>query len=85
MKKLSIAIAVAIALTFICIQESSAVPFDGVEEQEENSRKQFPMNFIDSWKMPYKRNKRRSSPTDCRFCCHCSRQTLHAECGAPDY
>ncbi|XP_068996370.1 hepcidin-like [Embiotoca jacksoni] len=74
MKTFSVAVAVAVMLTFICIQESSAVPlteeqelevpvsiFDAAAAAEETS--------VDSWKTLYSSRQKRSAK--CRFCCGC--------------
>ncbi|XP_071324972.1 hepcidin-like isoform X1 [Trachinotus anak] len=72
MKTFSVAVAVAVMLTFICIQESSAT-FTEVEELEEavsydNPAVEHQETPVDSWMMPYNRQKR---DTNCRFCCGC--------------
>ncbi|XP_061572285.1 hepcidin-like [Cololabis saira] len=77
MKTFMVALGVAVVLTFICTQASSAVPASEVHElmeavaddglvaaQEEMS--------VDSWKMPYHfRQKRAARRKRCRFCCEC--------------
>ncbi|KAM7420282.1 hypothetical protein PAMA_014812 [Pampus argenteus] len=75
MKTFSVAVAVAVALAFIYIQESSAVPFTGEQELEEVMSNDSPVTehqemLMDSWKMPYNRQKR--SPINCRICCGCN-------------
>ncbi|KAM7382510.1 hypothetical protein PAMP_002237 [Pampus punctatissimus] len=75
MKTFSVAVAVGVAIAFICIQESSAVPFIGEQELEEVMSNDSPVTenqemLMDSWKMPYYRQKR--SPIDCRICCGCN-------------
>ncbi|XP_062277955.1 hepcidin-like [Scomber scombrus] len=65
MKTFSVAVAVAVVLTFICIQESSAVPVTEVEK--------LPFNAIPGnapWLIPeeYKPKKKESA---CRLCCGC--------------
>ncbi|MBU7443568.1 hypothetical protein, partial [Paraburkholderia fungorum] len=72
MKTFSVAVAVAVMLTFICIQESSAT-FTEVEELEEavsydNPAVEHQETPVDSWMMPYNRQKR---GIKCRFCCGC--------------
>ncbi|XP_037311029.2 hepcidin-like isoform X2 [Pungitius pungitius] len=74
MKTLSVAVAVAIVLTFICIQHSSAVPTATVQEVEEPMSVEFPLaeqeeTPVDSWKMPY--NIREKRGIKCKFCCGC--------------
>ncbi|XP_037311028.2 hepcidin-like isoform X1 [Pungitius pungitius] len=76
MKTLSVAVAVAIVLTFICIQHSSAVPTatQQVQEVEEPMSVEFPLaeqeeTPVDSWKMPY--NIREKRGIKCKFCCGC--------------
>ncbi|XP_069558173.1 hepcidin-like [Brachyistius frenatus] len=75
MKTFSVAVAVAVVLTFICIQESSAVP---LTEQEQGV--EVPVAFIDSsaategtsvdsWKTLS--NTRETKGIKCRFCCGC--------------
>nr|ABV01929.1 hepcidin 1 [Sparus aurata]ABV01930.1 hepcidin 1 [Sparus aurata]ABV01932.1 hepcidin 3 [Sparus aurata]DAZ89685.1 TPA_exp: hepicidin HAMP2.4 [Sparus aurata] len=71
MKTFSVAVAVAIVLTFICLQESSAVSFTEVQDLEEPmssdgavaAYKEMPE---ESWKMGYG-----SRRWKCRFCCRC--------------
>ncbi|XP_029307307.1 hepcidin-like [Cottoperca gobio] len=74
MKTFSVAVAVAVVLTFICIQESSAVPVTEVQELEEPMSNDSPVTeheetSVDSWKMPY--NNRQKRGADCEFCCGC--------------
>nr|AIM47017.1 hepcidin [Leiognathus equula] len=73
MKTFSVAVAVAVVLTFVCLQQSSAVP---VNEQEQELEQ--PVNYayqempVESWQMPYSsRHKRHSNAAGCRFCCGC--------------
>ncbi|XP_029360188.1 hepcidin-1 [Echeneis naucrates] len=79
MKAFSIAVAVTLVLAFICILESSAVPFPGVQEQEEAGSKDTPVvahqeMSIASWMMPsHVRQKRQSHLSMCRWCCNCCR------------
>ncbi|XP_056300352.1 hepcidin-like [Pseudoliparis swirei] len=72
MKMFSVAVAVAIVLTFICIQQSSAVPAAEVQEPGEpmsvsNPAADHEETALDSWKMPY--NNREKRGTKCKFCC----------------
>ncbi|XP_051261698.1 hepcidin [Dicentrarchus labrax] len=72
MKTFSVAVAVAVVLAFICLQESSAVPVTEVQELEEPMSNEYQEMPVESWKMPYNnRHKRHSSPGGCRFCCGC--------------
>uniref|UniRef100_A0A671WMC6 Hepcidin n=1 Tax=Sparus aurata TaxID=8175 RepID=A0A671WMC6_SPAAU len=75
MKTFSVAVAVAIVLTFICLQESSAVSSTEVQELEEPMSNDGAVAAAeemseDTWKMPYN-NRHKRSPADCRFCCGC--------------
>ncbi|KAI3361404.1 hypothetical protein L3Q82_013572 [Scortum barcoo] len=74
MKTFSVAVALAVVLTFICLQESSAVLITEGQDLEE------PMSdhhliaaheemAEESWKMPY--NNRHKRGIKCRFCCGC--------------
>ncbi|XP_022609281.1 hepcidin-like [Seriola dumerili] len=72
MKTFSVAVAVAVMLTLICIQESSAT-FTEIQELEEavsndNPAVEHQETSVDSWMMPYNRQKR---GIKCRFCCGC--------------
>nr|AFQ32274.1 hepcidin [Chlorophthalmus bicornis] len=74
MKTFRVTVAVAVMLTFICIQESSAGPVSEVQELEEPMNNDNPVVVHEemseeSWKMPYNRQKR--NPAGCRFCCGC--------------
>ncbi|XP_038568015.1 hepcidin-like isoform X1 [Micropterus salmoides] len=74
MKTLSVAVAVAVVLTFICLPESSAVPVTEVQELEEpmsddNLAAAHVDMSVESWKMPY--NNRQKRGIECRFCCGC--------------
>ncbi|KAM3872774.1 hepcidin-1 [Diretmus argenteus] len=78
MKAFSIAVAVTLVLAFICILESSAVPFAGVQELEEAASDDTPVAAdqemsMESWRMPYPlRQKRQIGPlTLCHWCCRC--------------
>ncbi|XP_036929213.1 hepcidin-like [Acanthopagrus latus] len=75
MKTFSVAVAVAVVLTFICLQESSAGSFTEVQELEEPMNNEGPVaaheeKSEESWKMPYN-NRHKRSPAGCRFCCGC--------------
>ncbi|XP_029360306.1 hepcidin-like [Echeneis naucrates] len=72
MKTFRVAVAVAVVLTFICVQESSATVSE-VEELEEaammdNPAVEYQETPVDSWMMPHNRQKR---GIKCRFCCNC--------------
>ncbi|XP_070767430.1 hepcidin-like [Enoplosus armatus] len=74
MKTFSVAVAVAVVLTFICLQESSAVPVTEMQELEEPMSNDNPVaaqdeTSVDSWQMPY--NNREKRGIKCRFCCGC--------------
>ncbi|KAM7383099.1 hypothetical protein PAMP_002781 [Pampus punctatissimus] len=77
MKAFSIAVAVTLVLAFICILESSAVPFTTVQEQEEAGSNDTPVAAhqemsMESWMMPnHSRPKRQSHISLCRWCCKC--------------
>ncbi|XP_068616695.1 hepcidin-1 [Brachionichthys hirsutus] len=77
MKASSIAVAVTLVLAFICILESSAVPFARVQELEEAGSNDTPVAAhqemsMDSWLMPnQKREKRWSGISMCRWCRNC--------------
>nr|QBO59824.1 hepcidin-2 [Chelon ramada] len=79
MKAFSIAVAVTLVLAFICILESSAVPFTGVQEPEEAGSNDTPVvahqeMSMESWMMPnHIRQKRQSHLSLCRWCCNCCR------------
>uniref|UniRef100_UPI0037E88CCB hepcidin-like n=1 Tax=Semicossyphus pulcher TaxID=241346 RepID=UPI0037E88CCB len=82
MKTFSVAVVVAAVLTFICIQESSAVPVTEVQELEEPMSSDNPVaeqeeTSEDSWKMPYNRQKR---GIDCRICCNCCKPDVCGLC-----
>ncbi|KAM9353442.1 hepcidin-like [Symphorus nematophorus] len=70
MKTFSVAVAVAVVLTFICLQESSAVPLTEEQELEEPMDYAYQEMPVESWKMPYN-NRQKRSPARCRFCCGC--------------
>ncbi|XP_040020631.1 hepcidin-1 [Gasterosteus aculeatus] len=80
MKAFSIAVAVTLVLAFICILQSSAVPFTGqVHEQEEAASNDTPVAAYqemstESMMMPdHFRQKRQSHLSMCRWCCKCCR------------
>ncbi|XP_074510823.1 hepcidin-like [Sebastes fasciatus] len=70
MKTFSVAVAVAVVLAFICIQESSAFPFAGVQELEEPMSNDNPVaaeheeTSVDSLKMPYNNREKRDTLPD---------------------
>uniref|UniRef100_A0A669D8V3 Hepcidin n=1 Tax=Oreochromis niloticus TaxID=8128 RepID=A0A669D8V3_ORENI len=75
MKTFSAAVAVAVVLTFICVQQSSAVP---VTEQLQMLEEPMSMDYpaaapeqilVDSWKKLY--NTIHRPGIKCRFCCGC--------------
>nr|ABY84826.1 hepcidin [Eleginops maclovinus] len=83
MKTFCVAVAVALMLTFICIQESSAVPVTDVEELEEPLIYDTPLTehedtSDDSWMTPYTRARRRRRK--CRFCCGCCNPGICQTC-----
>ncbi|XP_060906066.1 hepcidin-1 [Labrus mixtus] len=77
MKAFSIAVAVTLVLAFICILESSALPFSEVRELEEAGSNDTPVAAhqemsMESWMMPsHTRQKRQSHLSLCRYCCKC--------------
>ncbi|XP_006791782.1 hepcidin-1 [Neolamprologus brichardi] len=80
MKAFSIAVAVTLVLAFICILESSAIPFAGVQElAEEAGSNDTPVvahqeMSAESSMMPnHIRQKRQSHLSLCRWCCNCCR------------
>ncbi|XP_041845167.1 hepcidin-like [Melanotaenia boesemani] len=79
MKTFSVAVAVAVMLTFICVQKSSADRSVGSDEwwspiepvaQESlvAAGQEMPM---ESWKIPYEVRQKRHAAAKCRFCCNC--------------
>nr|AMS34833.1 hepcidin [Scatophagus argus] len=75
MKTFSVAVVVAVVLTFICLQESSAVPVTEEQELEQPVSNDNPVAAheemsVESWKMPY-HNRQKRNPAGCRFCCGC--------------
>ncbi|XP_028325692.1 hepcidin-1 isoform X3 [Gouania willdenowi] len=81
MKAFSIAVAVTLVLAFLCILESSAVPFAGMQELEETGSNDTPVEAhqggetsLDSWMMSdHIRKKRNSHISLCVWCCNCCR------------
>ncbi|KAF1388262.1 hypothetical protein PFLUV_G00088370 [Perca fluviatilis] len=79
MKAFSIAVAVTLVLAFICILESSAVPFAEVQGLEEAGSNDTPVAAyqemsMESRMMPaHTRQKRQSHLSLCRWCCNCCR------------
>uniref|UniRef100_A0A8C6WJ67 Hepcidin n=1 Tax=Neogobius melanostomus TaxID=47308 RepID=A0A8C6WJ67_9GOBI len=79
MKAFSIAVAVTLVLAFVCIVESSALPFTGVPELGEAGGNDTPAAVhpdepARSWMMPgHVREKRQSHLSLCRWCCNCCR------------
>ncbi|XP_035496795.1 hepcidin-1 [Scophthalmus maximus] len=77
MKAFSIAVAVTLVLAFVCILESSAVPFPGVQELEEAGSNDTPAaahqeTSMEPWTVPsHIRQKRQSHISLCRWCCNC--------------
>ncbi|XP_062255464.1 hepcidin-like [Platichthys flesus] len=81
MKTFSVAVTVAFVLVFICIQQSSAT-FPEVQELEEavsndNAAAEHQETSVDSWMMPYNRQKRAFK---CKFCCGCCRAGVCGLC-----
>ncbi|XP_060937328.1 hepcidin-like [Limanda limanda] len=81
MKTFSVAVAVAVVLVLICIQQSSAT-FPEVQELEEavsndNAAAEHQETSVDSWMMPYIRQKRGFK---CKFCCGCCRAGVCGLC-----
>ncbi|XP_061531521.1 hepcidin-like [Phycodurus eques] len=75
MKILNIALAVAIMLVFICLQENSGIPVSVTQELEvmtnDNPVAAYDEKFEESWKMSYTNRHKRD--VKCRFCCGCCR------------
>nr|AFE88621.1 hepcidin-2 [Scophthalmus maximus] len=72
MKTLTVAVAVAVVLAFIWMQESAAT-FHGAQQPEEAVSNEDPAadpqeTPVDSWMMPSNRQKRGMK---CKFCCNC--------------
>ncbi|XP_041845169.1 hepcidin-like isoform X2 [Melanotaenia boesemani] len=76
MKLFSIAVAVAIMLTSICLQENSAAPVNEVQEFEAMSSNSSSASqeetSVETWMMPFDiREKSYAAPIRCQFCCDC--------------
>ncbi|XP_061633746.1 hepcidin-like isoform X2 [Phyllopteryx taeniolatus] len=71
MKILNIALAVAIMLVFICLQENSGIPTQELEVMTNEK-------FEESWKMSYTNRHKRS--VKCRFCCGCCKRGVCEVC-----
>uniref|UniRef100_A0A3B3WDS5 Hepcidin n=1 Tax=Poecilia mexicana TaxID=48701 RepID=A0A3B3WDS5_9TELE len=82
MKAFSIAVAVTLVLAFVCIVQSSAVPFTGVGELEEAGGNDTPVEAhqevsMESWMQPcplsntQMEKERQSHLSLCRYCCNC--------------
>nr|BAH03287.1 hepcidin antimicrobial peptide 3 [Pagrus auriga]BAH03291.1 hepcidin antimicrobial peptide 3 [Pagrus auriga] len=77
MKTFSVAVAVAVVLTFICLQESSAVPVTEVPELEEeisndDAAASYEETSVETWMMPFDiRQKPHSGLIKCSYCCDC--------------
>uniref|UniRef100_A0A8C3G2S7 Hepcidin n=1 Tax=Cyclopterus lumpus TaxID=8103 RepID=A0A8C3G2S7_CYCLU len=67
MKTFPVAVAVAVVLTFICVQQSSAVPAAEVGDLTRVSG--CPDGRDDAGEMPY--NNREKRGVRCKFCCNC--------------
>ncbi|XP_023119965.1 hepcidin-like [Amphiprion ocellaris] len=81
MKTFSVVVAVAVVLTFICIQQSSATSAE-VEEVEEATSNHNPAaehqeTLVDSWTMPHNRQKRGFK---CKLCCNCCKRGVCGLC-----
>ncbi|CAK6954252.1 hepcidin-like [Scomber scombrus] len=82
MKTFSVAVAVAVMLTFICIQKSFAAVSE-VQVQEEVMSNDSPVaaheeTSVESWMMPH--NSRQKRRPKCRFCCGCCRRGVCGLC-----
>ncbi|XP_059194833.1 hepcidin-like [Centropristis striata] len=77
MKTFSVAVAVAVMLAFICVQESSAVPITGVQEPEELMSNDNPAaeqeEMTEEWKMPLNFRQKRSRGMKCTPYCYPTR------------
>ncbi|XP_077431623.1 hepcidin-like [Vanacampus margaritifer] len=83
MKTLSVALAAAIMLAFICLQENSASPVGGTQVLDEVLDEDSPVTALDetseeSWKMPYSNRHKRGFK--CRFCCGCCKPGVCGVC-----
>uniref|UniRef100_A0A3P8TSW3 Hepcidin n=1 Tax=Amphiprion percula TaxID=161767 RepID=A0A3P8TSW3_AMPPE len=75
-------VAVAVVLSFIFIQESSAVPVMKEQELEEsvsfgNPSAAHKVKFAESGKMPHNRQKRGFK---CKLCCNCCKRGVCGLC-----
>ncbi|XP_057690225.1 hepcidin-1 [Corythoichthys intestinalis] len=78
MKAFSIAVAVTLVLAFICIVESSALPFNEGQQMEEAIGGDTPVagwqdDGAELWTPYHVRQKRQSNLSLCRWCCNCCR------------
>ncbi|XP_077384051.1 hepcidin-1 [Festucalex cinctus] len=81
MKAFSIAVAVTLVLAFICILESSALPFNEVQQQMAEEARggdtpvagQQDVAGEEPWTPYHARHKRQSNLSMCRWCCNCCR------------
>ncbi|XP_029958333.1 hepcidin-like isoform X2 [Salarias fasciatus] len=73
MKTFRVAVAVAVVLTVICVQQTSSVQLTEEQELEEPVSSEVQAaaeeTAVDSWKTLH--NVRQKRGTDCRFCCNC--------------
>uniref|UniRef100_A0A3Q3WXJ3 Hepcidin 2 n=1 Tax=Mola mola TaxID=94237 RepID=A0A3Q3WXJ3_MOLML len=74
MKTFSVAVAVAVVLTFICVQQSSALPLTDLQLGEplrfDSTAAEHEEKLVDSGKMLIYSGKM-PKPGSCRFCCGC--------------
>uniref|UniRef100_A0A3B3TYV8 Hepcidin-like n=1 Tax=Poecilia latipinna TaxID=48699 RepID=A0A3B3TYV8_9TELE len=77
MKTFAVAVTVSLLLTFLCVQENSAVPVDEVRglavPTDDGSLAADQDTPEESWNMPYDsvHMRRRRRRRRCRFCCDC--------------
>ncbi|XP_014845892.1 PREDICTED: hepcidin-like [Poecilia mexicana] len=75
MKTFAVAVTVSLLLTFLCVQENSAVPVDeGLEVPTDDGSLAADQDTPEeSWNMPYDsvHMRRRRRRRRCRFCCDC--------------
>uniref|UniRef100_A0A671WFP8 Hepcidin n=1 Tax=Sparus aurata TaxID=8175 RepID=A0A671WFP8_SPAAU len=77
MKSFSVAVAVVIVFTLICLQESSAVPVTEVPELEgdissDDAAASYEETSVETWMMPFDiRQKPQSGLIRCSYCCDC--------------
>uniref|UniRef100_A0A3Q4BQH2 Hepcidin n=1 Tax=Mola mola TaxID=94237 RepID=A0A3Q4BQH2_MOLML len=73
MKTFSVAVAVAVVLTFICVQQSSALPLTDLQLGEplrfDSTAAEHEEKLVDSGKCLHTLHRR--GEKDCRFCCGC--------------